>query len=199
MILLFMFGVILCIIGLWIVYPSVEGMADMTSIRLVGLTADSATYVASDGLTNSPAWQPVIGGFTQIAGSLGHLVGVTNNTAMYGVLLEGSITNYSWTPLFGDVVQVSFDYPRVAAITTSGSISHIDDIENKKSFNDIGGSYKWVSIKGGEAYAIGTDNVIYYTQSLLSPSWKNVSSTIAGKRFTQVAFDGADVAVVDSR
>ena len=116
----------------------------MTSIRLVGLTADSATYVASDGLTNSPAWQPVIGGFTQIAGSLGHLVGVTNNTAMYGVLLEGSITNYSWTPLFGDVVQVSFDYPRVAAITTSGSISHIDDIEKGiKLFIDI-------KTKGGE-------------------------------------------------
>lgn len=173
-------------------------MADMTSIMLVGVSTNGDTSVATDGLTNSPTWVKVIGGFNQVAGSSGNLIGVGNNAASYGILMDGTAGKYNWTLLTGDVVQVSFDYPTVAAINTSGGISYIDNIAENTVFKEVGGKYKWVSVKGKAAFAIGTDNGIYYTSNVGAPSWANVATTLAGKTFTQVAFDGVDVAVLDS-
>lgn len=170
----------------------------MTSIMLVGVSTNGDISVAKDGLTNSPTWVKVIGGFNQVAGSSGNLIGVGDNAASYGVLMDGDAGKYNWTKLTGDVVQVSFDYPTAAVINTSGGISYIDNIAENTVFKEVGGKYKWVSVKGKAAFAIGADNGIYYTSNLGAPSWTNVATTLAGKTFTQVAFDGDDVAVLDS-
>ena len=199
MLYIFLFGVILCIVGLWILYPSCEGMANMESILLSGLTPNGTLFIANDGLTNIPNWKAVTEGFEQVSGSSGQLVGVDNaNVAHYGTLLTGA--SYTWSILDGSVTQVSMDFPMIAGINESKKLIYIKDVTKSTLFIPAyeGNTYTYISIKGGAAYAIGTENVLYYTPNFIESVWVNVSGTLAGRTFLQVVFDGSDVAVLDS-
>jgi hypothetical protein len=101
------------------------------------------------------------------------------------------------------MIQVDFDYPMVVGINTSGKIQYIDDISTKPEasvFKNIASTqnFKWVSISLGRAYAIGTDNIIYYTSDVRTGAWTNVSGSIAGKTFLNLSYDGDDVVVLDN-
>jgi hypothetical protein len=173
----------------------------MDSILLCGLTPDGSVFLANDGLTNIPNWTAVTEGFKQISGSSGQLVGIdSGNIAHYGNLLSGAFNNYKWTVLDGTVTQVSFDFPMMAGINESNKLMYITDVTKSTLFarGYEGNTYTYISIKGSAAYAIGTDNSLYYTPNFIESTWVNVTGTIAGKTFLQVAFDGSDVAVLDS-
>ena len=210
-------GVILTIVGLWLSYkPVKEGMANTDQVMLGGLGPGGDVYIATTGLTGTPNWTNVSGKLTQVSGSLGQMVGVSNNTVYYGTQYSVPESPYTWVPVPGSMIQVDFDYPMVVGINTSGKIQYIDDISidditisTKKRtdaftstaiFTNITSTqnFKWVSIRTGRAYAIGTDNLIYYTSDLRKGTWRNVSGSLAGKTFVQVSYDGNDVVVLDN-
>ena len=197
-------GVILTIVGLWLSYkPVKEGMANTDQVMLGGIGPGSIVHTATTGLTGRPNWANVSGGLTQISGSLGQMVGVINNVVYYGSQYSIAGAAYNWVVVPGSMIQVDFDYPMVAGVNTSGKIQYIDDVTTSPTtsvFKNIPStqSFKWVSISIGRAYAIGTDNLIYYTPDVRTSAWVNVTGSIAGKTFLNLSYDGDDVVVLDN-
>jgi hypothetical protein len=197
-------GVILITVGLCLSYkPVKEGMANTDQVMLGGIGPGGLVHTATTGLTGRPNWAAVTGGLTQVSGSLGQMVGVINNSVYYGTQYAVAGSPYAWVQVPGNMIQVDFDYPMVAGVNTSGKIQYIDDVTTSPTtsvFKNIVStqSFKWVSISIGRGYAIGTDNLIYYTSDVRSGAWVNVSGSIAGKTFLNLSYDGDDVVVLDN-
>ena len=197
-------GVILITVGLWLSYnPVKEGMANTDQVMLGGIGPGNVVHTATTGLTGRPNWANVTGGLTQISGSLGQMVGVINNAVYYGSQYSIAGSKYNWELVPGNMIQVDFDYPMVAGVNTSGKIQYIDDVTTSPTtsvFKNIASTqnFKWVSISLGRGYAIGTDNLIYYTPDVRNGAWVNVTGSIAGKTFLNLSYDGDDVVVLDN-
>jgi hypothetical protein len=205
--LMLIIGVVLIIAGLWLSYrkPLVEGLADTSLIVMVGSTGSNLHY-ADQGLTNSPNWKAVGGGLTQMSGSYGRLIGVNGTSVYYGTQYDIPGSPFKWVSVPGAMTQVSFEYPLVVGVDTAGLIKYIDNIAAspttatwKQNSGELASkTFKWVSTSLGRAYAIGTDNKIWYVNNARTGSWIDVTGSLIGKTFTQVAFDANQVIVLDS-
>ena len=201
----FLIGVILITVGLWLSYnPVKEGMANTDRVILAGIGPGSSVYVATSGLTGSPNWTSVSGTLRQVSGSLGQMVGITSaNAVLYGTQYSIPGSPYSWVTTPVSLTQLDFDYPSVFGIDSAGLVKYIDDITTNPTGATLRNTtstrtFKWINMSIGRAYAIGTDNRIYYAADARKPDWMDVTGTIAGKTFTQVSYDGDDVVVLDS-
>jgi hypothetical protein len=109
---------------------------------------------------------------------------------------------FIWTQIPGTAKQVSFDYPFLAALDATGKVQTIETVNATTPIFRASVSsqqtFKWVTTTMGTAYAIGTDNAVYYTPDIRNPRWTNMSESLSGKALIQVAFDGLDVVVLDS-
>ena len=193
-------GVILCIAGLWL-SQRVEGFQlGTSSLVLGGIGTDGTVYLADAGLNNSPNWANASGNMSQISGSLGQFVGVTSGNVFYGSQTPGS--PFAWKQITGTgATQVSFDYPKVAAVMGS-SIGYLADVTvTNPTFTMMtpSVSIKWIDISIGAAYAVGTNNVYYCPNITASSwSWSDVTGSLAGNTFTQVSYDSNSVVVLTS-
>ena len=199
-------GVVLIIAGLWLSFygkPMLEGMADTSLIVMIGTTG-SNMYFADQGLTNSPNWAQVGGSITQMSGSRGRVVGVRSNSLWYGTQYNIPGSQFNWVAFNGTMTQVSFDYPFLLALDTGGVINYVDDVTSSSTLawkQNTGllasKPFKWVSASIGRAYAIGTDNLIWYVNNVRTGSWLEVTGSLTGKTFTQIVFDANQVYVID--
>ena len=172
---------------------------------MVGSTG-SNLYYADQGLANSPNWKTVGGSLTQLSGSLGRLVGVNGTSVLYGTQYDIPGSAFKWVSVPGAMSQVSFEYPLVVGVDTGGLIKYINNISTSPttaSWTQNSGelaskTFKWVSVSVGRAYAIGTDNRIWYVNNVRTGSWLEVTGSLTGKTFTQVAFDANQVLVLDN-
>jgi len=193
-------GVILCIAGLWL-SQRVEGFQlGTSSLVLGGIGTDGTVYLADAGLNNSPNWANASGNMSQISGSLGQFVGVTSGNVFYGSQTPGS--PFAWKQITGTgATQVSFDYPKVAAVMGS-SIGYLADVTvTNPTFTMMtpSVSIKWIDISIGAAYAVGTNNVYYCPNITASSwSWSDVTGSLAGNTFAQVSYDSNSVVVLTS-
>ena len=108
---------------------------------------------------------------------------------------------FIWTQIPGTATQVSFDYPFLAGLDGAGKVQIVESVNapNPVFISSVSTkTFKWVATTLGTAYAIGTDNIVYYTKDVRNPTWTNVSGNLNGKTLIQVAFDGSDVVVLDS-
>lgn len=210
-------GVILVIVGLWLFYryPSLkEGLVNTDLVNLAGIGPNGTIFLATSSLTTTPNWRDITGGIAlrQLSGSMGQIVGVNaSGVVYYGTpnreLADGPFT-WKTIPAFNTPIQqVTFEYPKVLAVTDTGDILYTTDITVNPgvgaSYKKFGGiKVKWISLSVGKAYAIGTDNNIYFSKNIFTnatePVWVNVSGTIANKVFTQISYDNDDVAVLDN-
>ena len=215
---LFLIGVILLIVGLYFSFkePGVrEGLVDTSLIVLGGLGSVSGTnsvYYADTGLTNSPNWQASSGStYKQISGSNGFMVAVdTGNNVWLGSLFDTSGLNsnftYTWKQIANGLQYVSFDFPMLVGINTSGAIVYIDHILSSPNImtpTAVTGTlaqktFKQICSRLGNAYAVGTDNKIWYAANVRNPIWIecNQPSTIVNP--AQVAYDGSVAAANDT-
>jgi hypothetical protein len=108
---------------------------------------------------------------------------------------------YIWTKIPGAATQVSFDYPFLAALDTTGKLQVLESVNAIspvfKAFPSAQ-TFKWVATNAGSAYAIGTDNNVYYTNDIRDPKWTNISGQLNGKTLVKVAFDSYDVIILGS-
>jgi hypothetical protein len=205
--LIFIIGVILIIAGLWLSSKEVvyEGLIDTSTIVAVGLSSNNV-YYADQGLTGSPNWTTVSGTFKQVSGSFGRLVALNGVGAVsYGTRFSVSESPYIWTDRNGQMSQVSFDYPFLLALDTNGLIKYVDDITSSaivtwkpNTGRQATKAFKSISMEAGAAFAIGTDNLVWYTDNVRAGNWTNVTGSITGKTLTQIVFDTDLVIVIDS-
>lgn len=198
-------GVILTIVGLCLSYnPVKEGMANTDRVILAGIGPSGNVYVATSGLTGSPNWTSVTGTLKQVSGSLGQMVGIsTTNAVLYGTQYSVPGSPYSWVTTPVSLTQLDFDYPTVVGIDSAGLVKYINDITSNPTGATLSNTtstrtFKWISMSIGRAYAIGTDNKIYYAADVRNPAWIDVTGSIAGKTFSQVSYEGENVVVLDS-
>jgi hypothetical protein len=205
---IFIIGVILFIAGLWL-SRRVEGFQSGTSrLILSGIDKDGNIYTADAGLTNSPNWSKISGTMKQISGSLGQFIGVNSSNAIFYGTQKPNMP-FVWTKINDSIatnVQVSFDYPKVAAVIGS-SIGYIDNVTSANPvFTMISPPvpftppipFKWIDISVGSAYAIGVNNKIYYCPNITGSKWvwSDVTGSINGYTFEQVSYDSNSAVVL---
>ena len=208
-------GVILCIIGLWLLLPKLEGMADTSTMMLVAIR-DSGDATGRDfgiakiGLSSNPNWN-ILGKSMFITGSFDNLVLINpNGTLWHGTGITSSKQNettsdkYNFTQIgsVANAIQVSYDYPTIVYIDTNNIINYADYVSSNPvaaifSKTTSGKQFSWISAYMGAAYAIGVDGVVWYTENVRVPDWKNTSSNISGV-FTRVSFDNNEAVIVDT-
>jgi hypothetical protein len=216
-ILLFVIGVILLIVGLWFNFKGPilrEGLVDTSLVVLGGLGTVSGTksvYYADSGLTNTPNWRASTGStYKQISGSNGYIVAVDTGNAVYlGTQFDvtgnaGGFT-FKWTALpIGALKYVFFDFPMLVGINTSDRLVYIDNVlslgQAAVTPTAVAGStptktFKQICAALGNAYAIGTDNKIWYAPDVRKPVWIDVTGTIPNP--LQVVYDGTLVGAID--
>ncbi len=217
-ILLFVIGVILLIVGLWFSFKGPvlrEGLVDTSLVVLGGLGTVSGTtksvYYADSGLTNTPNWRASTGStFKQISGSNGYMVAVdTGNVVSFGTQFDvtgsaGGFT-FKWTVLpIGAMKYVFFDFPMLVGINTSDRLVYVDNIlslgQAAVTPTPVAGStptksFKQICAALGNAYAIDTDNKVWYAPDVRKPVWINVTGTIPNA--LQVVYDGTLVGAID--
>jgi hypothetical protein len=195
-------GVILFIAGLWLSHR-VEGFQSGTSQLLLGaIGTDGTVYIADAGLTSSPNWSSTSGTMKQISGSFGQFIGVNSSNAVFYGTQKPSMP-FVWAQIGSTTTsdtQVSFDYPKVAAVM-GNSVGYIPDITvSTPLFTMLTPpvAFKWIDISVGSAYAIGTDNKIYYCPNITASqwAWSDVTRSISGNTFTQVSYDTNSVVVL---
>ena len=198
-------GVILFTVGLWLSYkPVKEGMVSTDQVMLAGVGPSGLIHTATTGLASRPNWTSVTGNLIQISGSLGQMVGINStNVVLYGTQYSTPGSPYTWVATPVSLTQLDFDYPSVFGIDSAGLVKYIDDITTNPTGVTLRNTtstktFKWINMSIGRAYAIGTDNNIYYAADARNPDWINVSGSIGGKTFTQLSYDGDDVVVLDS-
>ena len=210
------FGVILCIIGLWLFVPTIEGLVDTSTTMLIAIRdsgdgkADQDTCIAKVGLSSNPTWN-VLGKSKFVSGSFSYLVSINSNGTMWlgtGALSATSAVStsdlYTWARIgtVANAIQVCYDYPTMLYIDTNNIMNYADYVSSNPgaaTFSQItsGKKFSWVSAHLGAAYAIGTDGIVWYTDNIRIPDWKNVSSSLSGI-FTRVSFDGDEAVIVDN-
>jgi hypothetical protein len=201
--LIFLIGFILVIIGIWLSFnkqPVLEGLADTSLLVLAGVDQTGNIYIANTGLAIKPEWTLITGRLKQFTGSLGQIVGVTdNNSVQYGI----DANPYTWQTIPGTMRQVDFDYPMVTGVSMDGTIRYIDNIVTNPAMSEFRSTtsdrtFKWINVSLGRGYGISTENEILYSSNVRTPIWIDVTNNIRGKTFIQVSYDGNDVAVIDS-
>ena len=205
--LMFIIGVLLVTVGLWLSRDIKEGLADTSSVVLVSLTPNN-TYYADQGLTNLPNWSPASGTFKQVSGSMGQLIGVNaSNQAYYGTQFNIPGSPYNWLTIPGSVTQVSYDYPLVVGLTPAQTVVFIDNIPSNPqtaTWAAVGGTqatktFRYIETSLGRAYGAGTDNQLWYCDNIRVPVWVNVSTgVLAGATIISISFDGDQVGVITS-
>lgn len=205
--LMFIIGVLLVTVGLWLSRDIKEGLADTSSVVLVSLTANN-TYYADQGLTNLPNWSPASGTFKQVSGSMGQLVGVSpSNQAYYGTQFSIPGSPYNWLTIPGNVTQVSYDYPLLVGLNEQQTVVLIENIPSNPQtakWAAVGGTqatkaFRYIEMSLGRAYAAGTDNQLWYCDNIRAPAWVNVSTgVLAGATIISISFDGDQVGVITS-
>ena len=195
-------GVILFIAGLWL-SQRVEGFQSGTSQLLLGaIGTDGTVYIADAGLTSSPNWSSTSGTMKQISGSFGQFIGVNSSNAVFYGTQKPSMP-FVWAQIGSTTTsdtQVSFDYPKVAAVM-GNSVGYIPDITvSTPLFTMLTPpvAFKWIDISVGSAYAIGTDNKIYYCPNITASqwAWSDVTKSLSGSTFSQVSYDTNSVVVL---
>ena len=206
---MYVIGFILVIGGIWLLWRdnTVEGMADTSTVVMAALSSNN-TYFADVGLTNLPNWSAAGGAYKQISGSMGRLIGVdSNNRAYYGTKFDISGSAFNWLAIPGEVKQVSFDYPMVVGLRTTNMVVYIDNIPSNPqtaTWKSVGGSsasktFNYIAMNNAMAVGAGTDNRIWYCSDIRAPTWLDISTgLLAGIVVKNIAFDGDDVAVVDT-
>lgn len=208
------FGVILCIIGLWLFVPTIEGLVDTSTIMLVAIRdsgdgkADQDVSISKVGLSSNPTWN-VVGKSKFISGSFDNLVSINSDGTMWhgiGALSATSAVSssntYKWTRI-GSVTnakQVSYDYPTILYIDTDNIINYAYYVSNNPTtavFTKATSAkqFTWISAHLGAVYGIGADGVVWYTDNIRLPDWKNMSSSLSEK-FSRVSFDGNEAVIV---
>jgi hypothetical protein len=139
---------------------------------------------------------------TQVSGSLGQFVGVNSlNKIFYG--RDKPSMPFTWTQIGSSTdsnTHVSFDYPKVAAVI-GNSVGYISDVTvSTPLFTMLTPPvpFKWIDISVGSAYAIGTDNKIYYCPNITASqwSWSDVTRSMSGTPMSQVSYDTNSVVVL---
>jgi hypothetical protein len=210
--LMYVIGFILVIGGIWLLLKgeTVEGMADTSTVVMAAIGGNN-TYFADIGLTNQPNWSITGGEYKQISGSMGRLIGVNNaNIAYYGTKFDIVGSAFKWLAIPGAttrVTQVSFDYPMVVGLTESKTIVYIKNVPSnpqtavweKVAGSDENKTFNYITMNNGAAVGAGTDNKIWYCRDVRSPVWRDISTgLLTGRSIRNMAFDGNDVAVVDT-
>ena len=203
--LMFIIGVLLVTVGLWLSRDIKEGLADTSTLVLVSLTADN-TYYADQGLTNLPNWRPASGSFKQVSGSMGQLIGVNaSNQAYYGTQFSIPGSPYNWLAIPGSVTQVTYDYPLVVGLTPAQTVVFIENIPSNPqtaTWTAVRGTqatktFRYIETSLGRAYGAGTDNQLWYCDNIRQPVWVNVSTgVLSGATIISISFDGDEVGVI---
>jgi hypothetical protein len=200
-------GIILVIGGLWIVWTEAmtEGFADTSIVVMLTLGSNGA-YYANMGLSNTPNWSAIGGTFKQVSGSMGRIIGVdSGNQANYGTKYNVTGSVHSFQKIPGTVTQVSFSYPMVVGLNSEKEIVYIDNVTSNPIWTAVGGSdakktFNYIATNQGAAIGAGTDNKLWYCADIHTPNWLNISTgVLEGISIKNIAFDGSDVAVIDSK
>ena len=127
------FGVILCIIGLWLFVPTIEGLVDTSTTMLIAIRdsgdgrADQDVSISKVGLSSNPTWN-VLGKSKFLSGSFSYLVSINSNGTMWlgtGALSATSAVStsdiYTWARIgtVANAIQVCYDYPTMLYIDTT--------------------------------------------------------------------------------